>query len=158
MMTSSKWLKMLVVNNRMELCWPLHLQLILTFLTWEFWQLKKYVNTFWQLLILALKVLYFQIISNITMCFFSLLDTQTLENDGSSLACSPLTSSSWGCLVTLEDTPILSPRTATGHGMGELVKVGLDPSCTLMVDAEDCRYPEYSTFTESVARLRSLAP
>ena len=68
------------------------------------------------------------------MCFFSLLDTQTLENDGSSLACSPLTSSSWGCLVTLEDTPILSPRTATGHGMGELVKVGMDPSCTLVVD------------------------
>jgi len=61
----------------------------------------------------------------------SLVDTQPLEEDMSTLTCSPPTNSTWGWLVTLRQSsshPVLHQVT------GELVKVGRDPSCTLMVN------------------------
>ena len=64
----------------------------------------------------------------------TLVDTQPLEEDFSSLPSSPPISSTWGWLVTLSPISPPTPDPIILPVSGELVKVGRDPSCTLVVD------------------------
>ena len=66
----------------------------------------------------------------------TLVDTQPLEDEFSSMASSPPSSSTWGWFITLKPCPshLNNPRPVLHPITGEVVRVGRDPSCYLVVD------------------------